>query len=170
MVWYNSDGLRVEFGTELGTPGKGGHYRHDGPLHVLELKNITLASLVDDATTVVDGFAQGILDYNNVIPTGALIEKVEVLPIVAATGTNAVLDIGVVDKDFTSNDDDDALVIALAQTALTPVGTIATYIQGTSGHGVLVGEVTTKPLYVTASYDTAAFTAGAVTIRIYYSF
>ncbi len=167
--WLNNDGLLVKFGTKLGVPGKAGTYKMTGPLHVLEIKDLDLTTLVDDATTLVDGMAQGIIDQHNVIPSGVQIEKVEVLPTEAATGTNAVLDIGVVDTDFASNDDDDALVIALAQTALTPVGTVATYIQGTSGHGVLVGEQTTKSYYVTASYDTAAFTDGTVTIRIYYS-
>lgn len=167
--WLNNDGLLIKFGTELGIVGKGGAYRYDGPLHLVEFKDIDLTTLADDPTTLVDGVAQGILSTNVMIPSGVQIEKVEVVPTEAATGTNAVLDIGVVDSDFASNDDDDALVIALAQTALTPVGTVATYIQGTTGHGVLVGEQTTKALYVTASYDTAAFTDGTVTIRIYYS-
>ena len=170
MPWLNSDGLRVEFGVELGVAGKGGHYRHDGPLQCLEINGIDLTALNDDPTTLASGFAQGILDYNNVIPTGARIEKVELHTVTAATSAgSARLDIGVVDKDFASNDDDDALVVGELYDTMPAVGTIVTYTQGSTLHGALVGTVTTKPLYITASYDTAVFATGAVDLRIYYS-
>lgn len=170
MPWLNSDGLRVEFGTELGVAGKAGTYRMEGPLHCLEFANISLTALNDDPTTLSSGFAQGILDYHNVIPTGARIEKVELHCVTAATSAgSARLDIGVVDKDFASNDDDDALVAAELYDSLPAVGTIVTYTQGSTRHGDLVGTVTTKPLYVTASYDTAVFGTGAIDIRIFYS-
>ena len=171
MVWYNADGLRVEFGTELGTPGKAGHYRMDGPQHMLEIKGIDLTTLVDDPTTLVDGFAQGIVDHNNVIPTGALIERVEVVTTEAATSAgSARLNIGTVDKDFTSNDDEDSLVDLALYDSFSTIGNVVNYTQGSSLHGILVGDRTTKPLYVTASYDTAVFTDGTLTVRIYYSF
>jgi hypothetical protein len=169
--WLNNDGLLIEFGTQLGVPGKAGTYQMDSGIHVLEFKDIALTSLVDDPTTLVDGVAQGILDLHNVIPTGVTIEKVETISTVLATsGGSAVLDVGVVDKDFAGNDDDDALIAAEPVASYAAAGNIVTFTQGSTRHGVAVGEITTKPLYVTASYDTAAFTAGVVTIRIYYSF
>lgn len=167
----NADGLLVKYGTTLGNAGKAGTYRYDGPLHVLEVKDLSLTTLVDDPTTVVNGTAQGIVDLHNVIPTGALIEKVEIVTNTAATSAgSARLNIGVVDKDFVGNDDEDGLVDLELYDTIGTVGNIVTYTQGSTAHGVLVGTVTTKPLYVTASYDTAVFATGNITVRIYYSF
>lgn len=170
MAWLNSDGLLVEFDKELAVPGKAGHYVTDGPQRMLEVRLTDLTTLVDDPTTLVDGMAQGIVDRHNVIPTGAMIEKIEVITKAAATSAgSARLMVGVVDQDFASNDDDDALIATALYDVYGTIGNVVTYTQGSTAHGALVGTVTTKPLYVTASYETAVFTAGALDIRIFYS-
>lgn len=158
--WTNNDGLRVKFGANEATPSIVGTYRAAGAVRGCMEINLDLTTLAD---------AAAIINYNSKLPDGALIESIEVLATEAATGTNAVLDVGVIDEDLTSNGDDDALLVALAQTAYAAVGDNNTYTQGDSGHGALVGTILTKSLYLTASYDTAAFTAGQLKIRINYS-
>lgn len=166
--YVNADGLLHTLGQTEATVGKGGHYRKEGPAAMIELDLGLLSALPDDATTVVNGTAQGIVDKHTMIPEGVLIEKVELVFTTAATAAaSARLDVGVVDSDFVGNDDDDALIQAAHSDQ--PVGTILTYTQGSSGHGDLVGTVTTKPLYITASYDTAVFSAGRAKVRVHYS-
>jgi hypothetical protein len=89
----------------------------------------------------------------------------------AATSANssAVLNIGTVDNDWVSNDDEDSLVDAAALAVYGTIGNKVVYNQGSTAHGILVGTVLTKPLYVTASYDTQVFTAGELDVRIKYN-
>jgi hypothetical protein len=166
--YVNADGLLRKMGQTEATTGKGGHFRKDGPTAMIELDLGSLALLNDDATTVVNGTAQGIVDKHTMIPEGVLIEKVELIFTAAATAAaSARLDVGVVDIDYIGNDDDDALIAA--EHSDNVVGTIITYTQGSTRHGDLVGTVTTKPLYITASYDTAVFAAGTAKVRVHYS-
>lgn len=160
MAWYNSDGLYIKFGTEEGTVGKAGEYRSPGPQRFVEY-DITLTSL---ATT------EAIIDDNTVIPAGARIEKVEVYTTTAATsGGAATLDIGFVRTDRSTTYDDDGLVAALALTAIDSVGETSALTKGSTGAGALVGTVLANNGLLTASYNTAAFTAGAVKVRVYWA-
>lgn len=166
--YVNADGLLRKMGQDEAITGKGGHFRKDGPTAMIELDLGLLASLPDDATTVVNGTAQGIVDKHTMIPEGVLIEKVDLVFTVGATAAaSARLDVGVVDIDFVSNDDDDALIAA--EHSDYAVGTTIEYTQGSTRHGDLVGTVTTKPLYITASYDTAVFSTGRAKVRVHYS-
>lgn len=167
--YITNDGLLHKLGQDEAGVGKGGHYRKEGPGAMIEFE-LDLSALNDDATTVVNGTAQGIVDKHTMIPQGVLIEKVELITTEAATSAgSARLDVGVVDKDFVGNDDDDALIAAELYDSLATIGNIVTYTQGSTRHGDLVGTITTKPLYVTASYDTAVFGPGEVKLRIHYS-
>jgi hypothetical protein len=165
MAWINSDGLRVPFGREFGTVGAGGQYAtaSDGNKHVVEL-TIDLADL---------GTAAAIVDEYVVLPIGAFIQKVEVETLVAVTGTNAALNLGTVrTTDRTTEVDADGLgkAAALTQTAMATKGTILTYVTGTANAGAQIGtELATYPQLITADYDTAAFTAGRVAVRVYWS-
>lgn len=161
MSWYNSDGILVKYGTEEATPSTAGHYVTTGPQRMAEF-DVTLTGLAD---------AAAIADDYIVLPEGALIEKIDVVVKTAATsGGSAVLDVGIIDLDRSSNGDDDALIAALALTSIDAIGDVVELIQGGTSHGASVGTVLTGPVLVTASYDTAAFTAGVVSIRIFYSF
>lgn len=166
--WLNEDGLLIKYGQSEGDAGVAGEYVTTGPTRVLEFKIGSFAALNDDPTTLVDGVAQGILDLHTTIPEGVVIEKVELIATVAATSAgSARLDVGVVDNDFASNDDDDALIVAELYDSLPAIGTTIVYTQGSTRHGDLVGTLTTKELYVTASYDTAAFATGGARLRIH---
>lgn len=157
--WHNGDGLLVKFGTNEATPSIVGTYRAAGAVHgVLEI-NLDLTTLAD---------TNAIINDNCKLPDGALLESIVFVATEAATGTNAVLDLGVIDEDRASNGDDDALLVAIPTTDFDVIGDTLTYVQGTSGHGALVGTILTKSLYITAGYDTAAFTAGQLKIRINY--
>jgi hypothetical protein len=158
MSWLNDDGLYIRYGTEEAALAKGGQYSGTGPTEVIEF-SITGTDLAD---------AAAIVDRVTVLPDNVQIEQIDILVDTAFTSAgSAVLDIGVVDLDETSNADDDALVAAVALGAIDAIGDKVELIQGTSGHGALVGTKTTKNTFVTASYDTAAFTAGEARVRIH---
>jgi len=161
MSWYNSDGILVKYGTEESVPAKAGHYVLTGPSRMLEIKTGPLEDYVD---------ANAIVDDYSVLPEGALIEKIVVITTEAATGPSAVLDLGLVDLDRSSNPDDDALIVAAPVADFAAIGNTVTYTQGSDEHGASVGTVLTGAKLITLGNDTANFTAGELTIQIYYSF
>ena len=161
MTWVNDDGLVVKFGTEEGDAGKGGAVRTAGGIHMVELA-ITGTDITSTAGTLVD--------EHTLIPSGARIEKVELQVGAAFTsGGAATLDIGLVRQDQTTAIDADGLVAALALTAIDAVGDKVELVQGSTGHGALVGTVLANSGLVSVNYGTAAYTAGDVTVRIFYS-
>jgi hypothetical protein len=158
--WHNNDGLYVKFGELEAVPSVAGEHSYDGLTHELEFE-------IADFTTLTD--ANAIIDSNIKLPDGALISKITLIVTEAATsGGSAVLDIGVIDEDRASNGDDDALVAAEAVADMGTIGNTIEYVQGATGHGVLVGTILTKSVYITVGYDTAAFTAGAAKVLIEY--
>lgn len=159
MVWLNDDGLTVKFGTEEADAGKGGAYSTLGALRMAEVE-ITGTSIASTATLV---------DRHTIIPSGARIEKVEVVAETAFTsGGAATLDVGLVDQDETTAIDDDGLVAALALTSIDADGDVVELVQGSTGHGALVGTTTSNAGYLTVHYGTAAYTAGVGKVRVYY--
>lgn len=161
-IWQNSDGLTVKLGVVEGQAGVAGQYQsNQAGVHVTAFA-INLATL---------GTSPSILDYNATLPKGALIEKVEVETTTAVTGTSAALNIGLIRTDTTTTYDVDAIgkAAALTQTAMAAVGTILTYVKGTSNAGDFVGTVLANNGLFIADYDTAAFTDGRVTVRVYWS-
>lgn len=160
--WINSDGLDVAFGTTEGAVGRAGDYRTNTGVRVYEFA----ISLVDV------GSAVAIMDHRAVFDKGAFIEKVEVETTVAVTGVNATLNLGLIRSDQTTQLDYDGLGTAAALTtaAMATKGTILTYITGTANAGALIGTTLANNGWLTADWDTAAFTAGRITVRIHYSF
>lgn len=160
MGWYNSDGLYVKFGTEEATAGKVGMVRTAGPQQMAEV-------FLSDLTTLTSTAA--ILDYNLVIPKNARIEKIEVIAQTAATsGGSATLSLGLVRTDTTTNVSDTALISALALTAYDAAGETTSITAGGTGAGSSIGTTLANNGYITVKYGTAAFTAGALRIRIYF--
>lgn len=157
----NADGVTIKLGVSEGTAGRSGEYRTNTGVRVFEF----FLNLVDLALT------RTVLDYNTVIDKSLLIEKVEVETTVAVTGASAALNLGLVRTDTTTTYDDDGLgtAAALTTTAMATKGTILTYITGTSNAGALIGTALANNGLLCADYDTAAFTAGRVTVRIYAS-
>lgn len=166
MVWTNSDGLRVPFHRELGATTKSGEFATAaaGDQHVLEISIPDMTALGTGAT---------VLDHFAVIPVGARVEKVEIIPTTACTGgAGSVLNVGIVRLDRTTAIDIDGFVAALPVASFNAVGETVSLTQGQSYAGVLTGTTigATYAGIVVADYDTDAFTAGAIKIKIYYSF
>lgn len=161
MAWYNGDGLYIKYGTEQGTAGKAGEYTTDGPQRMIELE-------ISDLTTLT---TTGVIQNDTVVlPKNARIEKVEVITTTAVTsGGSATLDIGLIRTDRSTAYDDDGLVAALALASFNSAGETATLTTGVTSAGALVGTTLANNGYLVASYNTAAFTAGAIKVRIYFS-
>lgn len=160
MSWNNNDGLYVKFHKELATKGSAGAVPvADDTLHVVEAV-ITLTDL---------GTTEAIVDNHTVIPSGSFIEEVVVVADVAATsGGSPTLDVGLIRQDRTTAYDDDGLVAALAMTSYDAIGERTTLTKGVSGAGALVGTVLANSGVITASRNTATYTAGVVRVRIKY--
>ncbi len=167
-VWMNSDGLMQWFGISEATKGQGGEFAGvANNLHCTEFRDVALA-------TVAASTSPYILDDNVLIPSGARIVKVVVIVTTETTGVNANLDLGLVDQDRATEIDFNGLLAAAdifnAGTDIDgiyeflPIGQSAATTEG----GALLGTATSNTGYVTANYDTAAFTAGVVTIQIYW--
>ena len=160
MGWYNSDGLYVKFGTEEGAVGAVGEYTTRGSTRQSE---ITL-----DLTTLTS--SDVILDYSSIIPKDAFIEAVEIETKVSATsGGSATLSVGLYKTDTTTAISATALVSALAVATIGNAGTRTTLTLGSTGAGAKIGATPGFPALISAKYGTAAFTAGKVAIRVFWS-
>lgn len=160
MAWTNSDGLLVKFGTEEATVATAGEYNKLDMVHEVELK-LTLTALGTSAARVGSDTL--------VIPAGARIWKVLVINQTAATsGGSAVLNVGLQRLDRSTELDYDGLLAAAPLADYNVVGETKEYNIGVTGIGALAGTTTAYPGYLTADYDTAAFTAGVLVIKIFY--
>lgn len=160
MAWTNSDGLYIKFGTEEATVGTAGEYSiMVGPEHMTEAV-ITLTSLATSAARQNETVT---------IPSGVRITKVKVINEVTATsGGSATLNVGLQRLDRSTELDYDGLLVAAPLADYNLVGETKEYIIGVTGVGALVGTTTANPGYITADYDTAAFTAGKVRVQIFW--
>lgn len=163
-TWLNNDKLYIKFGTSAADVATAGEYRYDGPLHMVEVK-------IPDMTKITATDGSYILDDAFRIGKGWRIQTVEVITDTACTGTGAVLNVGIIRSDRSTEEDFNGFLAALAQTSLTPAGKTLTLHTGDTSAGALLGTnlaSTAASGYLVADYDTAAFTAGAIRIRIYY--
>ncbi len=160
MGWLNSDGLYVEFGTAEATPGIGGETNISGDLRELVF-DIDLATLTTSAVIISDNFW---------LPKNARIDSVVVEVITAAEGATADLNVGLMKTDRTTAYDADGLVKAADVATIDGAGKKLTLITGATAAGDSIGTTLTENALVTADYDTAAFTAGEVRVRVYYFF
>lgn len=161
MGWYNSDGLYVKFGTEEATVGKFGTYRMAGPVQMAELVIGDLTALSSSAVT------QG---YTLALPKDARIEEVEVEVITACTsGGSATLDVGLIKTNTSTELDYNGLVAAAAVATLSTAGKRLNLINGSTAAGALIGTTLADNGYFTVNYNTAAFTAGKVVVRVKFS-
>lgn len=156
-TYLNSDGLYWKTGQDEATEGKGGEYNKGGPDHIVEVE-IDLTSLALTSTVLSDTVT---------IPIGARIEEVEVVAeTVATSGGAAALNVGLYRTDRTTAIDADGLVAALALTTIDASGEKTVLRPGSTGAGALIGTTLTNPGLLVADYDTAAYTAGRVVIRV----
>lgn len=164
-TWTNNDGLFIKLGADearVGTTvGWAGEYMDatDGS-HVVEVILTPMTALATGSTIVSDTVT---------IPSGAKIESVWLFTDVAATsGGAAALNVGLIDQDRTTAFDSNGFLEAIALTSIDAVGETTVYTLGTTGAGTLVGATLSNTGLIVADYDTAAYTAGRVRIRIKY--
>ena len=163
MSWLNNDGLYIKLAAEEGQ--KGGTYRSVGPLQITEVK----LDLTVDATSTSAIIGSALGQAGVYIPDGSYVEKVEVVAEVAATsGGSATLDVGIIRRDRSTPVDIDGLVAALALTAIDAAGETSVLTKGATGAGALIGTTVTNGGYLVANRNTANFTAGKVTVRVYW--
>lgn len=159
--WYNDDGLLVRLGTTEADVANEGSYKTFGKNRVHEIE-LTLTDLTSTAGTIQSDVPS--------IPEGARIEKVTVVAETAATSAgSATLNIGLVNANDRSTEiDNDGLVAALALTSIDAAGDVVELVQGSTGHGALIGTTLSAPGVFSANYGTAAYTAGVVKILVEY--
>lgn len=159
-TWMNNDGLYIKYGTDEATAGKAGAYGDvESGQHVVEA-NITLTGL---------GTSAAIVDDNVFIPAGVFITRVEIVATTAATsGGSAVLNLGLQRRDRSTELDYDGFVAAAPVADFGAAGNTVAYTQGSDEHGALIGTTLANSGYLTADYDTAAFTAGVLKVRIFF--
>lgn len=158
-VWTNADGLFVKFGAEEGAVGKVGSYEDTwGQLLAMTLHI--------DYTDIAASPA--IMDYTTVLPAGSRVYKVEVLCETAATGTNAVLNVGLIQMDGSTELDYNGLIAAVPLTSIDAAGEQYDAILAATYAGALIGTTTSVDGFFTADYDTAAFTAGKWVVTVWY--
>lgn len=155
--WLNADGLYQKYGTSKADVETAGEYKTFGSNRVIEC--------VLDLTTL--GTSPAIISDNLRFPITQQIELVEVFTETAATGTGAVLNVGLIKADRSTQLDYDGLVAGLPLTSVDTIGEKTTLNVGSTYAGALIGTATTDVgAYLCADYDTAAFTAGKVRIRV----
>lgn len=160
-TWMNSDGLYLKTGTEEAALSKAGAYRNDGNYHVVEVT-------IPDMTAL--GTSAAIQDDVTFIPKGARIEKLELVTETACTGTSSALNVGLQRRDRSTEIDYDGLIAAAALATFNAAGETVTFTAGSTAAGALLGTTLANNGYITADYDTGAFTAGKIVIRVFYRF
>lgn len=157
--WLNSDGLNVKLGVTEGIQRTAGEFKTYGPLRQTEVL-LTLTGLL---STVA------IQDYDAFFPKNARIEQVDVEVDTAATsGGSATLDVGLQRTDQSTLISNTSFIAAAAVATLTPAGTRLTLTAGSTAAGAAIGTTLANAGYIIARYNTAAFTAGVVRVRVHW--
>lgn len=156
--WMNNDGLYLEYGTTKSAIDPAGEYPTTGDFREINIRIPDMTTITASPAIISQGFK---------FPTEMRIARVDIISDVAVTGTNAVLNLGLIREDRTTQLDYDGLIAAIPTTSLDAVGETTSLTVGATYAGALIGTSTSNVGYITADYDTAAFTAGAVNIRIF---
>jgi len=157
--WLNSDGLRVQIGnSEAEVTRSGEQAMNDGRRifeTIIDLANLTTGSaLLEDTRTTI-------------IPSGLRIDEIQVINETAATsGGSATLNLGLVRQDTTTTYDADGFLAVAPLADFNLAGETITYRIGTTGVGAFVGTTLANAGFLVADFDTAAFTAGRLLVRI----
>ena len=156
--WINSDGLVIRLGTTEAEVTRGGELNTLGDRvweFVIDLANLGSASAVLEDTQDI------------VFPSGFMFTEVEIINETAATsGGSATLNLGLIRQDLSTTYDTDGLVAAAALSTFDAVGETSVLRVGSSGAGAFLGVPLTYAGYLVADYDTAAFTAGRIRVRV----
>lgn len=159
MPWLNSDGLYIRFAAEEGTSSVKG-----GEVNVNDLVRQT--DIILDLTKITS--TDTVQHYTLNIPKTARIDRIDYVVETAATsGGAATLDVGFAKEDRTTELDFNGIIAALPVASMT-ANKVLTLYPGTAPAGALVGTVLSDSGWFTARYNTAAFTAGVLRVRIYW--
>lgn len=169
--WNNSDGLMVLFGTDKARASRGGEYSIlANGIHcvsvIVDLKGTATAN--GTFPTAASGNELILADNVN-IPNGAFITKVRVTVLKEPTTVGSPnLDFGLVDQDRTTEIDFNGLIAAgdAWETGGADLGTVFEYTLGTTEAGALIGTKITNTGLLSASPDTADWTAGILKLDV----
>lgn len=163
--WVNADGLRVKFPQDHLVKGKAGEYNHLTSTHVSEFDIAYTDFNLGTSDTAVY-----ILDYDTVLPNGAVVEKIVTKVGTAFTSGGAVtFNVGLVARsDFTTITDADGLLTTVALSTINADGEITEYIVGTSGSGALLGTALAVDNLLSVNVETSTFTAGTMKLYVYW--
>lgn len=172
--WINNDTLRVKFGAAEWIPGKGGDFRHHTSTNVSQF-DVDFA----DVALGTDGTHAFVLDYDEVLPAGASIEKVEFYVITAwdSASSNVALNFGLIQRsDFTTIIDTDGLMDSVAKTVIDLAGNLVvtqaagSYPDITTYGGALLGTPLAFDSVVVTYWETNAPTVGEGRLKIYWRY
>lgn len=156
--WTDADGRYLKYGPDKATPVKWGEYKTFGEHSIIE-GTITLTGVTTGSVILADV---------QIVPKGARIEEVEVVDETASTGATAVLNIGLIRTDRTTVYDADGLVALLPLASVDTAGEKTVLRVGSTFAGALIGTTLANNGYLVADWDTAAFTAGVIKVRVKY--
>lgn len=161
QTWTNSDGLTLYYGTDKARVEPVGEFGDKGaPVRCTEIR-FTYSDMPAVASNSV------IISDKYSLPIGAKFSEVQIQTWtdMDSAGDAMTLNVGYVDLDGTSNADVDYFVVAATQTELNAGGT------NTAGWIGAAADATplTTAKYITWEVDTAAATAGAGVIRIFWT-
>lgn len=160
MSYVDNTGVIVKIGPEVAVPSTGGEYRTYGELREIEVK-LDLTK----ATAIATPF---IVNDNLFFPKGVVVQEVEWYADVAANGSSSTLDVGLISTDRSTEIDFNGLLAAVAQATMT-AGTKTVVVKGGTGAGALIGgSAIASSGYICMNFNTAAFTAGTLRVRIRY--
>ena len=157
-TWLDNDGLYHKYGTTKTTANVAGEFQTLGALREIEVK-LDLTTLTSSAVIISDVTFFPKMRIEEVV--------IEVQTAATSSGTGT-LDVGLIKTDRTTEIDYNGLIAAETTADLDTAGKKITYIYGTSKAGALIGTTTTSVGHITANYNTGAFQAGVVYIRIRY--
>lgn len=154
------NGLYRKYGNTASASHIGGENRTNGDLREI--------SFMLDLTTV--GSSPTIINDVAIFPKTVRIRDVDVTTYTAATsaGSAATLNLGFIALDRSTEVDYDGLLATYDQSRMDAAGETNNVVVGGTDAGAKLGSSNTSPAYICADYDTEAFTAGVVLIRIRY--
>jgi hypothetical protein len=124
---------------------------------------------------VLSGDDNGLLLSDDArLPKGAFIQKVETFVTKETAGTNANFNLGVVNASTMAIVDADGLLAAAdGFNSGTDIGATNTYVKVdgavTTEGGALIGTVLAETMFLCGAYDTAAFSAGILRVRVFWT-
>lgn len=162
--------LRVKTPTEHKVKGKAGEFNMLSSTHVSEF--VLDYADVNLGTTDTNVY---ILDYDSVLPNGAVVERIEVKVGTAwdSSGNGAKLNVGVVAKDGTTDawttiTDADGLINSLAETAMDAAGNLVEVVVEGTGAGALLGTALAADSVLCVYQETEAWTAGTAKMYVHW--